>query len=102
MATLPYVTDDKTAKSRGVLQGGYVQATVAALWAAVFLGGLYAARLLTLSSIGALVVAMISVGTITGWRYRRRVGGITGDFLGATEQLCELAALVVLASAALH
>jgi adenosylcobinamide-GDP ribazoletransferase len=97
MATLPYVTDDKTAKSRGVLQGGYAQAAVAALWAAVLLGGLFVAGILTIVSIGALVVAMTLVGALTGWRYRRRVGGITGDFLGATEQLCELAALVVLA-----
>lgn len=106
MATLPYVTDDKTAKSRGVLQGGYAQAAVAALWAAVLLGGSFAVRLLTLPSIGGLVIAMILVGTVTGWRYSRRAGGITGDFLGATEQLGELAALAVLAfglaSAALH
>lgn len=96
MATLPYVTDDKTAKSRGVLQGGYAQAVVAVIWAGVLLGVLFAARLITISCIGSLVVAMTLVGALTGWRYRRRVGGITGDFLGATEQLGELAALVVL------
>jgi adenosylcobinamide-GDP ribazoletransferase len=97
MAMLPYVTDDKTSKSRGVLQGGYAQAAVSGVWAAALLGGLFAAELLEISSIGALVVAIALVGALTRWRYRRRVGGITGDFLGATEQLGELAALVVLA-----
>jgi adenosylcobinamide-GDP ribazoletransferase len=97
MAMLPYVTDETTAKSRSVLRGGYAQAVVAALWASVLLAASFAARLLTMSSIGGLVVAMTLVGMLTAWRYKRRVGGITGDFLGATEQLGELAALVVLA-----
>jgi cobalamin synthase len=34
---------------------------------------------------------------VTAWRYAQRLGGITGDFLGATEQLCELVVLGVLA-----
>jgi adenosylcobinamide-GDP ribazoletransferase len=43
------------------------------------------------------VVALVVVTVLTGWRYRRRAGGITGDFLGATEQLGEIAALAMLA-----
>ena len=35
-------------------------------------------------------------------KYHRRAGGITGDFLGATEQLGELAALAVLAYGVRH
>ena len=45
----------------------------------------------------ALVVAMASVAALTGWRYARRLGGVTGDFLGATEQLAEIAGFAVLA-----
>lgn len=37
----------------------------------------------------ALVAAMIA--GISGWYYRRRIGGITGDCLGATNQLAEIA-----------
>jgi adenosylcobinamide-GDP ribazoletransferase len=37
------------------------------------------------------------VSALSAWRYWARVRGITGDFLGATEQLGELAALCVLA-----
>jgi adenosylcobinamide-GDP ribazoletransferase len=56
-----------------------------------------AAGLLTAARAGALVVAMALVAVATGLRYKQRVGGITGDFLGATEQLGELAAFAVLA-----
>jgi cobalamin synthase len=37
------------------------------------------------------------VSLLTAYRYVRRIGGITGDFLGATEQLGEITALCVLA-----
>jgi adenosylcobinamide-GDP ribazoletransferase len=45
----------------------------------------------------AVGAAVITISAVSGWRYHRRVGGITGDFLGATEQLGEIAALAVLA-----
>jgi adenosylcobinamide-GDP ribazoletransferase len=48
-------------------------------------------RALALGSVLAVVTLL------SGMRYQRRVGGITGDFLGATEQLGEIAALAVLA-----
>ena len=30
---------------------------------------------------------------LCGWRFRARAGGVTGDFLGATEQVNEIAIL---------
>jgi adenosylcobinamide-GDP ribazoletransferase len=42
--------------------------------------------------IGVAAVAMISVGLLA----RRKIGGISGDVLGATEQVAECLALVVL------
>jgi adenosylcobinamide-GDP ribazoletransferase len=39
----------------------------------------------------------VAVTLLSGWRYARRLGGLTGDFLGATEQLCEIAAYCALA-----
>jgi adenosylcobinamide-GDP ribazoletransferase len=47
------------------------------------------------TSLGLLLVALL-------WMYRtlkRRLGGYTGDTLGATQQVCEVACLVALASA---
>ena len=38
-------------------------------------------------------VLVIAVTTVLGWRFQKRVGGLTGDFLGATQQITELAVL---------
>jgi cobalamin synthase len=43
-----------------------------------------------------LVVALVTAGA--GWLFRRRAGGVTGDFLGAAEQANEAAILVTLAA----
>ena len=97
MATMPYVTVTEGAKSRDLTRGGVAQALVASAWfllvAAIFVstGHCSAQRL------GAVVAALAAVTGLSGWRYWVRVRGITGDFLGATEQLCELAALAGLA-----
>ena len=97
MAALPYVTANAGGKSRDLTRGGYLQAIVAALWLvtagalAHYLGVLSARRFAILGG----TLAFVSL--LTAYRYVRRVGGITGDFLGATEQLGEIAALCVLA-----
>ncbi|HWZ90515.1 MAG TPA: adenosylcobinamide-GDP ribazoletransferase [Polyangiaceae bacterium] len=96
MATLPYVTDDN-AKSRELTRGGPAQALVASAWFAALSGILLFRHDLSVDRLGSLVAAVAVVTVLTGWRYWVRVRGITGDFLGATEQLCELAALAVLA-----
>lgn len=57
-------------------------------------GGLGVASPVRLS---ALVAALVMTAAMTGYRYARRLGGVTGDFLGATEQLAEIAALAALA-----
>ncbi|MFW6050832.1 MAG: adenosylcobinamide-GDP ribazoletransferase [Myxococcota bacterium] len=44
-----------------------------------------------------LVGALVATALLCGWRFRARAGGITGDFLGATEQLAECNLLLVLA-----
>ena len=46
-----------------------------------------------------IALAMILAPAICGWRFHRRAGGITGDFLGATQQVTQLALLVVFAAA---
>jgi cobalamin synthase len=46
-----------------------------------------------------MAVALTLVVLLTGRVYARRIGGATGDFLGATEQLGELVAYAILAYA---
>jgi adenosylcobinamide-GDP ribazoletransferase len=97
MAALPYVTAEADAKSRNVMRGGAPQATAATAWLGLVLGVAVWAGRLGPARAAAVAVALVGVASVTGWRYARRVGGITGDFLGATEQLAELACLAVLA-----
>jgi adenosylcobinamide-GDP ribazoletransferase len=97
MAFLPYATPAPDAKSRDLARSGPPQAIVAAAWLFATAGAAIAAGFMTAPRAGVLALAMASVTVVTGVRYKRRIGGVTGDFLGATEQLCELAALAVLA-----
>lgn len=92
MAVLPYVTPSQ-AKSERIVRAGGRQAIVASAWFGVALfiavlnGAIDPLRAVAMSGAVAVVTA------VTGYRFYRRVGGITGDFLGATEQLGEIAAL---------
>jgi adenosylcobinamide-GDP ribazoletransferase len=97
MALLPYVTAAPKAKSRDLAAAGLPQAAVATLWLVAAICPLVAGGFMTMARSAALVSAMALVTFVTGFRYRQRAGGITGDFLGATEQVCELSALAVLA-----
>jgi adenosylcobinamide-GDP ribazoletransferase len=42
------------------------------------------------SAVGPLLVAMLAVA-LSGWLYRKKIGGVTGDCFGATNQLTEIA-----------
>jgi len=97
MAALPYVTAAPEARNRDIARGGLPQALVATAWFGGVVAVALASGCVTRARLGALVAALVVVTMGTGWRYRRRAGGITGDFLGATEQLGEIAALAVLA-----
>jgi adenosylcobinamide-GDP ribazoletransferase len=96
MASLPYVTEHEGAKSRDLTRAGFSQAIVAGAWLALAAAALVLTGHCSAARIGALVFVLALVTTLSGFRYWVRVRGITGDFLGATEQLCELAALAVL------
>jgi adenosylcobinamide-GDP ribazoletransferase len=96
IATMPYVSSAQS-KSRGVMGAGYVQAGIAVAWTVVVSLTMGRSMGASPGRLSAVVAAVAVVTLLTGWRYARRLGGITGDFLGATEQLCELAAFGVLA-----
>jgi adenosylcobinamide-GDP ribazoletransferase len=96
IAALPYVTT-VGARSRGVARARAAQAWVATAWALAAGVAMAVGRHLPVTRIAAAFGSVAVVTLFTGWRYARRVGGITGDFMGATEQLCELAAYGALA-----
>lgn len=98
MATLSYATSDAHSKSRHLLGTTWKQAVCAALWGAIILA-------IAPISIGAILALTLSLAGFTFWFGRRclaRVEGITGDFLGALEQVGEVIVLSVFLFAASH
>jgi len=96
MRAMDYVTPDEASKSRRVARARTAQAVVAAIYPAVLLAGLIGSGLLTPARAVAVVGSAAVVALVCGWRFWRRAGGITGDFLGATEQVGECAMLLAL------
>jgi adenosylcobinamide-GDP ribazoletransferase len=97
MAAMPYATRTAEAKSREVTRARAPQACVAILWGALALAVAVVFGRVTIPRAAAIVVACLLVTLVLAVRFRVRAGGVTGDFLGATEQLNELAAFAVLA-----
>lgn len=100
MALLPYATDDARAKSRQITRARGPQVALATGWTAVILVGAIGCGALSPTGAGVIALALVGVGALAGWRFMRRVGGVTGDFLGATQQLAVVAALIALRACA--
>jgi adenosylcobinamide-GDP ribazoletransferase len=95
----PYARrDDPESKSRDVARSGRAQALIAAGWVAAIAWGASAWGIPTAGIVGALV-AMLVVGVALGVYFQRRAGGLTGDFMGALQQVSELGILMALVSA---
>jgi adenosylcobinamide-GDP ribazoletransferase len=96
MAVLPSVSPEG-AKTSGGVGAGAAQVTVASAWIALLFGTAGGAGVLD----WRLLVGLLAVAGLTavacGIRFMRRAGGLTGDFLGATEQVVECALLLTLA-----
>jgi adenosylcobinamide-GDP ribazoletransferase len=96
MASLPYVTGPD-AKGSSVASGGkWPQAAVATAWS-VLLCAL--GHRLGWFSLRELAVAVAACAVCAVWlarKFERRAGGLTGDFLGALEQVTELCVLLAL------
>ena len=93
MVSLPYAGDAEHAKAKPLAQ----RVAPAQLgWALMFCLPLLA--LLPRQAAWLLLVAALLVLAMRSW-LRRRLGGYTGDTLGATEQLAEAALLLALAAA---
>ncbi len=90
---LPYVTRTSESRSRDLLRAGPPQLVVALAWTVVACVVLPVG----MATIAAIVIALALMSVILGLHFRARVGGITGDFLGATEQVGEIVVLTVCA-----
>ncbi len=99
MATMPYVTDPVHARSRPIVTTRLTQALVATFYGVLAI----LAAWQWLPSFGwgpGLSFVTIPVAAaLCAWRFHKRAGGVTGDFLGATEQITEMTVLLTLALA---
>ena len=94
----PYVRrEDPESKSRDVARSGRLQSIIAVFWVAIITGGGFIAGVEPMIITGC-VVAMVVVGLVFGVYVQRRAGGLTGDFMGALQQLSELGILFVMVS----
>jgi adenosylcobinamide-GDP ribazoletransferase len=97
---LPYAGDAEAAKAKPlatqVSLGGVV---VAMLWALLVAGAVIGARHLTASAVLVSLIAAAVVALLMARWLRRRLGGFTGDTLGATQQLGEVAIYLALIAA---
>jgi adenosylcobinamide-GDP ribazoletransferase len=96
IAALEYATPEGS-KSSDVMRAGALQAAVGSVWPLLFGVALVVFHRVEAWRVAGVLLAAAGVGIVTAWRYKARAGGVTGDFLGATEQLCELAGLAVMA-----
>jgi adenosylcobinamide-GDP ribazoletransferase len=98
MAALPYVTPAKSARSLQLASGSLMHAILASAFAATIACVLVLTNLLPLQAVLLSLLLSVMVAGTCGWRFHARAGGITGDFLGATQQLTDAAILVGLAA----
>ena len=98
MATLPYATGAEHARSPHLTERRWLRAVVATIFAAVVALLLVVSHRVALPALGLSVLLSVVGTVICGWRFFARAGGITGDFLGATQQVTEVLILVGLAA----
>lgn len=89
IAGLPYVREsEQGAKAKPVAGGvGRIELGIAAM------GGLLPLLLLEARALPALLLAAVVTAVLARW-FQRRLGGYTGDCLGATQQLTEVVILL--------
>lgn len=91
MVFLPYATP-RNARSRDVARADGYQGVMAAVWPSLVASYVIADPFVA----GVCAVLSGVLGVYLGWRFYARVGGVTGDFLGATQQIVECALLAAL------
>jgi adenosylcobinamide-GDP ribazoletransferase len=96
MAGLPYVTPEPESRGRILSNATWPQAVIATAWPLALLVAAVAAGLLRPFEVAAILFVITIAGAFCAWRFVSRVGGVTGDFLGATQQVSEIAVLLTL------
>jgi adenosylcobinamide-GDP ribazoletransferase len=101
MSVMPYATE-QGAKSRDVARAGVPQVLIAIVYPVVF-------ALIACNTLGVAWMRLaagagvgLALTLLTAYRYHVRLGGLAGDFLGATQQLCEIGIWCALAWAVPH
>jgi adenosylcobinamide-GDP ribazoletransferase len=100
MRALPYVTPESLARSADLVRVSKGAVAVATSLSLAAIAGAVALGVLSWAHAALALLAVGLVALLSGWRFLRRAGGITGDFLGAAQQACEVAVLVTLLAAA--
>jgi adenosylcobinamide-GDP ribazoletransferase len=99
LCALPYVNARADAKSHALVWSRPVHGAVALGWCALALTlGVGLAWLPWRAALAALLVPVVLTPPLAGY-FRRRVGGVTGDLLGASEQIAEVGAWVAISAA---
>ena len=100
MAALPYAGDAAHAKAKPLAQRiGTTEVVGAGLWVGLVCVGLLVLDVVPASVLGvALTGAAVAATACARW-LQRRLGGFTGDALGATQQISELALLLGVSAA---
>ena len=99
IAALTYVTPARVARSADLVRIKAPQVIVATATALCGLVALVGSGRIAPGAAGLALGATALTAFVAGWRFHARAGGITGDFLGAAQQLCEIALLLVLLTA---
>ena len=94
LAALPYARAERAP--------GQVKPLVAGLTRQRFALGMAAAALICVAALGpeaglGLMFGVMALAALTGLYYMKRLGGMTGDMLGATNVLCEVSVLLAFA-----
>jgi adenosylcobinamide-GDP ribazoletransferase len=93
LATQPYVSSANGSSKGAIFEGtGLVQALAASLYGLISLSFCGLAGWLHLRAALMLLAALALSTWLLARYFERRVGGITGDLLGANEQIAELCA----------
>ncbi|MGQ3051958.1 MAG: adenosylcobinamide-GDP ribazoletransferase [Roseateles sp.] len=100
MVSLPYGGDVEHAKAKPLaLAVAPRNFAIAMLWCGLLTVALAACGIASWSRLGAALAAAVATAGLMRLWLKRRLGGYTGDGLGATEQLAEIAVLLAFTAA---